>query len=357
MNAPDLPAQLGFRRIDEFEAARAAWPRGRQPGLMREAAQRFRARFKPAGTVQGVRSVDLVRAVYPRGFAFHDAAFGLNPYLAIVNRLVLVRFRDFHGRPRLLAWEPTIPANSAKAPFFAHLIRAYGEFLSERVFKKEYHTLEQALARAGVRAEEIDYVAFDHLHVQELRGLLGTQDGAIKPAFPNARMIVQPRELDTVRDPHPMQFAWYVPGGGEGVDPARLLPIEGDFELGTGIALIATPGHTDGNMSLVLNTDDGIWVTSENGVAADNWYPEHSRIPGLRGYLRHFGREVVLNSNTLEDPQEQYNSMVLEKALADPCRRDPRFGQVLPSTELMPGWRNWPCVPTLFHGGLSYGAL
>jgi hypothetical protein len=307
--------------------------------------------------VQGVRSIDLVAAAYPAGFAFHDAAFALNPFVQICNRLVLVRFRDFAGRSRLLAWEPTIPENSAKAPFYARLIARYGEFLSNRVFKTEFHTLAGALAAGGVTAADVDYVAFDHLHVQELRGLLGTQDGAIAPAFPNARLIVQPRELDTVRDPHPMQQAWYVPGGGDGVDPARLLPIEGDFELGTGIAIIATPGHTDGNMSLVLNTPDGIWVTSENGIAVDNWYPEHSRIPGLRGYMRHFGREVILNSNTLEDPQDQYNSMLLEKALADPSRRDPRFGQVLPSTELLPWLRNWPLWPALFQGGLAYGSL
>ncbi|HUP92818.1 MAG TPA: hypothetical protein VM074_11265 [Solimonas sp.] len=357
MNAPDLQSQLGFRRLDDFAAAREAWPRGQQPQLMRQAAERFRGRFKTAGTVTGVQSISLVSAAYPRGFAFHNGARGLNPYVSICNRLVLVRFRDFLGRSKLLAWEPTIPENSAKAPFYAHLIRFYGDFLANKVFKREFNTLPQALARAGVKAEDVDYVAFDHLHVQDVRGLLGTMDGSLKPVFPNARMIVQPKELDTVMAPHPMQLAWYVPNSGEGIDPARLLPIEGDFELGTGIAMVATPGHTDGNMSLVLNTADGVWVTSENGVSADNWYPEHSRIPGLRGYTRHFRREVVLNSNTLEDPQDQYNSMVLEKALADPSKRDARFGQVLPSSELLPDLLNWPCVPTLFHGELRYGSL
>jgi hypothetical protein len=186
---------------------------------------------------------------------------------------------------------------------------------------------------------------------------MGTQDGRIKPAFPNAKMLVQPKEMDTVRAPHPMQYAWYVPNSGEGVDPARLVQIEGDFELGVGVTLVSTPGHTDGNMSLVLNTADGVWVTSENGVAIDNWFPEHSRIPGIAAYLKHFRREVVLNSNTLEDPQDQYNSMVLEKALADVSKKDARFRQVLPSTELLPWARNWPCIPALFQGEIRYGSL
>jgi len=357
VNAPDALTENGFRRIHDFEAARSAWPRGQQPQLAREAAEKFRARFKPAGTVQGVMSIDLVSAAYPRIFAFHNAAYGLSPYVTICNRLVLVRFKDFLGRSRLLAWEPTIPENSAKAPFYAELIRFYGEFLSHKVFKTEFHTLPQALAKAGVKAEDVDYVAFDHLHVQDVRGLMGTLDGSIKPVFPNARLIVQPKELDTVLAPHPMQYAWYVPGSGAGVDPARLIQIEGDFELGTGIALVATPGHTDGNMSLVLNTEDGVWVTSENGVAVDNWFPEHSHIPGMSSYVRHYQREVVLNSNTLEDPQDQYNSMVLEKALADVSKKDARFKQVLPSTELLPWARNWPCTPALFQGEIQYGSL
>lgn len=357
MNAPDALNAHGFRRLHDFEAARQAWPRGQQPELARKAAESFRARFKPAGTVQGVMSVDLVAAGYPAGFAFHNAAFPLNPFLAICNRLVLIRFKDFTGRSRLLAWEPTIPENSAKAPFYQHLIKTFGEYLSNSVFKTEFHSMEQALAKAGVKAEDVDYFTFDHLHVQEVRGLLGTKDGSIKPVFPNAKMIVQPRELDTVFSPHPMQHAWYVQDGGKDVDLGRVLQIEGDFELGTGIALVATPGHTDGNMSLVLNTPDGVWVSSENGVALDNWFPEHSRIPGIAGYLKHFSREVVLNSNTLEDPQDQYNSMVLEKALADVSPKDPRFKNILPSTELLPWARNWPCMPAMFQGGISYGSL
>ena len=71
MNAPDALTEHGFRRISEFEAARSAWPRGQQPALARAAAEKFRARFKPAGVVQGVQSIDLVAAGYPAGFAFH----------------------------------------------------------------------------------------------------------------------------------------------------------------------------------------------------------------------------------------------------------------------------------------------
>jgi hypothetical protein len=92
-------------------------------------------------------------------------------------------------------------------------------------------------------------------------------------------------------------------------------------------------------------------------VCADNWHPHLSKIPGVRKWAEFFGREVILNSNTLEDSIDQYDSMIKEKALADTNRSDPRFANVLPSSE-MPNWRRqWPVVPTFFYGGLSSGTV
>jgi len=123
------------------------------------------------------------------------------------------------------------------------------------------------------------------------------------------------------------------------------------------VALLWTPGHTDGNQSLVLNTPDGIWVSSENGVCADSWHPHLSKIPGIRAYAEFFNREVVLNSNTLEDSIDQYDSMVKEKALADSNASDPRFLNVFPSSEMASFRRQWPVVPTFVYGGIDYGRI
>jgi hypothetical protein len=154
-----------------------------------------------------------------------------------------------------------------------------------------------------------------------------------------------------------MQWAWYVPGGMDDVIEDNLVLIDGDVELGIGVALVWTPGHTDGNQSLCINTPDGIWVSSENGVCADNWHPHLSKIPGVKAQAEFFNREVILNSNTLEDSIDQYDSMVKEKCLADANRDDPRFFNVFPSSE-MEGWRRqWPVVPTFVFGGMNYGVL
>ena len=66
---------------------------------------------------------------------------------------------------------------------------------------------------------------------------------------------------------------------------------------------------------------------------------------------------MILNSNTLEDSIDQYDSMIKERALADPCKRDPRFTQVLPSSELAQWKRQWPVVPTFVYGGMASGVI
>ena len=107
----------------------------------------------------------------------------------------------------------------------------------------------------------------------------------------------------------------------------------------------------------MLNTPDGVWVSSENGISADNWQPELSRIPGVRKYHERLRPRDLPNANTLEDSLDQYDSMVKEKILADPCKDDPRWLQILPSTELAPWKRFWPVVPTYLHGGIEYGVI
>jgi hypothetical protein len=357
MATVESPERVGIKPFHEFDEARSTWPRGDRLDALRAAAGEFRGRFKDQGQVLAVRTIDLVTVGYPLRYALGGAAVGLNPnpYVSLTNRLVVVRFHDFEGSPRTLVWEPTVPEGSAEAPFYQNLIERYGEWASFNLLSKQYHSLSEALAICGLSAADVDFAAFDHLHVQDLRPLMGTDSQ--EPFFPRAKFLHQRQEVDTLLSPHPMQWAWYVPGGMDGVREENQVLLDGDVELGVGVALMATPGHTDGNQSLVLNTPDGIWVSSENGVCADNWHPYLSRIPGVRKEAESMGREVILNSNTLEDSIEQYDSMVQEKAVADPHRADPRYMQVFPSSEMSSLRRHWPIKPSFAHGGVNYGSL
>lgn len=361
-------AGLGIRSIPEFDGVHDVWPRGERLRAVREAAAAYKTRFKEQGVVHAVKSVDIAAAPYPVNYAFHDAvSVPTWPLISMINRMIVVQYDDWNETPRTLVFEPTVPDGSAEAPFYRNLQRLVsripGGRLVEKFALKYYNEPGDVLTQLGLTAADIDYCTFDHLHVQDPRMILGSTeviDGESEPRTPlfgDAKMLVHRRELATLQSLHPMQWAWYVDGGLGGVDPDKFITFEGDIELGPGIALLWTPGHTDGNHSLVINTPDGVWVSSENGISLDNWQPELSKIPGVRRYHEQFGREICPNANTLEDSLDQYDSMVKEKTLADPCNEDPRWLQILPSTELAPWKRFWPVVPTYVHGGIDYGTI
>src|SRR5581483_4457562 len=357
---------VGLRPFHEFDEANAKWPRGDRPAAIREAAAEFRARFAtPENRVRGVRTVNIASAPYPLKFAFGGAAKGPNPYVNIINRLQVVQFEDFEGRVRTLAYEPTVTDGPKEAPFYEQMLNRIQlpDWIAYNVISRLWHEPADALATLGLRPEDVDFVSFDHLHVQDLRFILGTTEpidgepAPREPLFPNAKLIAQRKEWDTFVSLHPMQWAWYVEDGIKDLRTENVVLVDGDVELGKGVALVWTPGHTDGNHSLCINTEEGVWVSSENGVAADSWHPHLSRIPGVRRTAEYFGREVILNSNTLEDSIDQYDSMIKEKALADPNPRDPRFLNVFPSSELADWKRQWPVVPPLSYGGINTGTV
>jgi hypothetical protein len=204
---------------------------------------------------------------------------------------------------------------------------------------------------------------FDHLHTQDLRRWVGTTTaqpdlkGAVVPTtLPNARVIVQRDELAAMADLHPLQRPWYQPHTFSALPAEAFLAIDGARLLGPGVAAIATPGHVFGNQSVILNTSTGIWASSENAIAAECLTPEHSRMPGIARWARAWGQEVILNASTIETTAQQYNSMILEKAIVDRSQRDPRFLQFFPSSELTAAWANPGTTPTFSHRVLAHSA-
>jgi hypothetical protein len=154
-----------------------------------------------------------------------------------------------------------------------------------------------------------------------------------------------------------MQRAWFVPDGKKRVRTERVVLTEGDLELGDGVMLVCTPGHTSGNQTLFINTSDGVWGCSENGTCADNWSPLESRISGLATLCRRQDLDVVLNANTPELGAAQYTSMVLERSMVDRVNRAPGFCQMFPSSEVTPSALSPGLKPTIVHGELHYGEV
>jgi hypothetical protein len=360
--ATALPA--GASHIDHFAQADAAELPGVQLRLIREAAPRFREWFATTGTPDYVGTFDLVSLPYPTKFGLWRAALSPVPFLTITNRLIVVRWHDPDGRARTLLFEPSDVALDANTPYFKGLRESMPSQFER--FSVTYHaTVEEHLRRLGIRPEEVDYITFDHLHTQDVRRWIGTTtpQADISPTrpldayFPNAKLIVQRREIEALADLHPLQRPWFLPETYAHLRQDAILGIEGDVLLAPGLALLSTPGHTTGNHSLTLNTSTGIWTSSENAIAAECMTPEESRIPGVRRWAQRWGQEVIINANTIENTAQQYNSMVKEKSVVDRSRVNPRFLQFFPSSELTRNRLNPGTQPTFNHFAISHGAL
>lgn len=358
------PGATNLVPIDAFADLRAEQLPGLQLERIAPAAQRFRQWFASTGMPDFVGTFDLSTLPYPTRFGLWRAARTPAPFLTLTHRMLLVRWREPDGRPRTLLFEPTDVELARRTPYFARLSESTPDVF-ERLFARPLGGVLSHLRRVGVDPPSIDYIAFDHLHTQDVRRWIGTETPApdisasepVRALLPNATLLVQRAELESLRHLHPLQLPWYQPHAYTDLKSAAILPLDGDVLLGPGVALIATPGHTIGNHTLVLHTNTGIWASSENVIAAECLTPEHSAIPGVRRYSMTWGQEVILNANTLEDTAAQYNSCVLEKAIVDTCPLDRRFVQFLPSSELTRNALSPGTSPTFAHLGLFHGTL
>ena len=318
-----------------FEALDAAWALdapGERLKAVRAAAVSVREALLAGGTAEAVATCPLVTVPYPTEYAFSGAALSPAPYIQMTNRMVVVQFRDWEGQRRTLLFNPSDTERGQKTPFYAMLIQRYGEFLSHKLLSQVHGSVLSHLAALGLSVGDVDYLSYDHLHIQDVRGWLGAE--GIPGVFPRAKLLVDRREWAGARDLHPMQYVWYAPDGTRGVDDRRVVLLDRDAWLGPGVALLRTPGHTLGNRSLAVVTDEGLFVSSENGVSSESYVPLQSAIPGVRAWAEKMGHEVVLNANTREHSLDQYTSMVLEKVVAGPSKVDPTYPNVFPSSGL-----------------------
>ncbi|MCG3172054.1 MAG: hypothetical protein GMKNLPBB_00199 [Myxococcota bacterium] len=344
----------GFSPLGYLEGARSASSPQDRLRAIRNAARGLREELLSDAPLSFYRSMELIRVPYPARYGLLNATTVPTPLLHIVNRLFIIQFKS-QGRLKTLLASPSDIVGGRETPFFKRLGAVLPKgAITNRLLAPVKRDVLAALREAGIAPEQVDYISYDHLHTQDIRQWLGT-DG--KPGlFPRAKLIVSRQEWASAKGLLPPQQDWYVPNGVAGVDESRVLLIDGDTRIGEGISIVMTPGHTEGNHSFVARTPEGLMVTSENGIGPDAYAPQHSAIPGVRKYVRDTGMEVVLNGNTLERGVDQYLSMILEKEIAGPSRRNPDFPNMVCSSEFDAWWAFPGLKPTFRFGDLRFGA-
>jgi N-acyl homoserine lactone hydrolase len=146
----------------------------------------------------------------------------------------------------------------------------------------------EALNGAGIDREEITAIANCHLHLDHC----GQNE-----LFPGVPIHVQPAELEAARGPD------YTVSRVFDFKGARLQPNAGDHDVAPGIRVLATPGHSPGHQSLVVEMPGGPLVLVGQAVySAGEWagtpgarYGSDDTRGDLGAYARSFARLRALH--------------------------------------------------------------
>ena len=123
--------------------------------------------------------------------------------------------------------------------------------LIDRLYQPERHALAEALASHGHELGDITGVVNSHLHFDHCGN---------NPLFAGVPIYTQAKELEATRDP------WYTVREWVEFPGAELREIDGDHDLGGGIRIVPTPGHTAAHQSLVVDTSEGTVVLAGQAI-------------------------------------------------------------------------------------------
>jgi glyoxylase-like metal-dependent hydrolase (beta-lactamase superfamily II) len=109
----------------------------------------------------------------------------------------------------------------------------------------------------GHRPADVDLVVSTHLHFDHAGGnTLRRDDGAVVPAFPGARHVVQERELAFAHRDNPRIRASYLAPNFDPMTEAGLWDlVAGEAVVTEGVRVLPTPGHTPHHQSVLVQSD------------------------------------------------------------------------------------------------------
>jgi N-acyl homoserine lactone hydrolase len=140
----------------------------------------------------------------------------------------------------------------------------FGNDELDAYYKVRARAVPDVLDRAGIDPDEITAIANCHLHADHAgQNLL----------FPSVPIFVQPAEWAVAHEPDYTVIEWIdFPG-------ADYREVAGDHEVVPGIRIFATPGHSPGHQSLVVDAPDGSLLLAGQAVYS---HGEWSGIAGAR---------------------------------------------------------------------------
>ena len=110
------------------------------------------------------------------------------------------------------------------------------------------YRFEEGLARWGLKPEGIDIVIHTHLHNDHCEN----DDKCV-----NAVFYVHEKELERIHNAHPLDFRYNEDFITDVEKRGQIRKVTGDSEILPGIKVIHTPAHTEGGLTVLIDTDKG----------------------------------------------------------------------------------------------------
>jgi glyoxylase-like metal-dependent hydrolase (beta-lactamase superfamily II) len=118
----------------------------------------------------------------------------------------------------------------------------------ENAIGGKIYTFEKGLAKWGLSPGDIDIVIHTHLHNDHCENDFKCS---------NARFFVHEKELERIHNPHPLDFRYLEDYIEDVEDAGQIETISADQEIIPGIQVIHTPAHTEGGMTVLVDTPAG----------------------------------------------------------------------------------------------------
>jgi N-acyl homoserine lactone hydrolase len=129
------------------------------------------------------------------------------------------------------------------------------------LWASDIQTIESGLDKLGIGVSDIDLIIQTHLHPDHVGSA---------SRLPKARVLVQKRELEFARNPHPVWKPLYHK---ELFDHLKFDVIDGDVKISEDVNVLLTPGHSPGSQSVSIETDKGTAVISGLCTINQNYEP------------------------------------------------------------------------------------
>jgi N-acyl homoserine lactone hydrolase len=128
---------------------------------------------------------------------------------------------------------------------------------------EQVQTLEEGLAKLGLRCNDIDIVIFTHLHHDHT---------AFAHSLTHARLLARKEDIETTHHPHPFFSAAYPREFLEGLN-FEAIEGEDNFKITDDVFIFRTTGHTAGGQSVAVRTAKGLAIISGMCAIDENFFP------------------------------------------------------------------------------------